>query len=233
MSPPYVAAIIAAAGAGRRLTADVRPDEAVPPLPKALQSLGGEPMLRHAVRAVEDHVAEVVVAAPSALVAVAQEAIASSPVRTVVVPGGATRQESVRRALDQVHHATDFVLVHDAARPLVPSAVVARVVTALQAGSAVVVPVVQVSDSLRWVVDDGDSTVLDRSRVRAVQTPQGFRLATLRAAHAAAGAAEVTDDASLAAGLGEQVTLVDGDVRGFKVTHALDVALAEVLLSRR
>lgn len=129
------------------------------------------------------------------------------------------------------------VLVHDAARALTPPAVVRRVAEAVAAGADVVVPVVPVTDS---VVDVADGVVpVDRARLRAVQTPQGFDLALLRRAHTAAEgraadeATAATDDAQLCAALGARVTLVDGHVDAVKVTTPRDLLLAEALVRDR
>ena len=95
------------------------------------------------------------------------------------------------------------------------------------------VPAIAVSDSLRQVAASGVNTPLDRHGVRAVQTPQGFRAETLRAAHEQLPHREATDDASLVELLGESITLVEGDIRGFKVTRAIDLMMAESLVERQ
>ncbi len=225
---PHVAAIIPAAGSGQRLAADDEASSAQLPI-KALRELAGETLLRHAIRCLEHVVDEIVVAAPAALVGriTADLEPLATPVR--VVEGGSSRQQSVGLALDQVSAMADFVLVHDAARPLVPSDVADRVVAALTAGAFAVVPAVGLSDSLRQVGTDGVSAPLDRHGVLAVQTPQGFRAETLRAAHQHAPHQEATDDASLVELLGESVTVVEGDIRGFKITRAIDLVFAESL----
>ena len=147
-----------------------------------------------------------------------------------VVPGGVTRQDSVRRALAALHPDVDLVLVHDAARPLTPPAVTDRVVAALHEGAQVVVPAIEVVDTLREVAGPTSRT-LDRAAIRAVQTPQGFRADVLRRAHEAADHDLATDDASMAERLGVPVVLVEGDARAVKVTRAADLLLAEALLS--
>jgi 2-C-methyl-D-erythritol 4-phosphate cytidylyltransferase len=226
-SPAVVAAIVPAAGSGTRLAAD----EADPGAPKALRLLAGEPLLRHAVRSLAHVVAQVVVpAAPGQLDAV-RSALGEVGARVEVVEGGATRQESVRRALAALDPATELVLVHDAARPLAPAAVAERVVVALQDGAEAVAPAVAMADTLRQLRADGTSQTLDRATVRAVQTPQGFTLEVLRRAHAAADHDLATDDASMAERLGVAVRLVEGDVLSFKVTRAIDLVLAEALLA--
>jgi 2-C-methyl-D-erythritol 4-phosphate cytidylyltransferase len=131
------------------------------------------------------------------------------------------------------------VLVHDAARCLCPPGVVRAVVAAVRAGHAVVVPATAVADTLKRTGPAGEVTAtVDRSGLAAVQTPQGFAAATLRAAHERARARRdageppaVTDDAGLAEDLGVTVVTVPGDPRAFKVTTPLDLAMAEALVS--
>ena len=230
------AAIVPAAGRGERLG---------PGAPKALRTLGGVPMLVHAVRALASARAVdlVVVAAPEDgvddVVALLTEhgLLDAAPGRAgaVVVAGGDTRQDSVARALQALPDDVDVVLVHDAARPLVPTSLVDAVAAAVRGGADAVVPGLAVADTIKSV-DPSDlvSATLDRSALRAVQTPQGFRRATLTAAHAAADPdAPATDDAGLVERLGGAVLVVPGDEEAFKVTRPLDLVLAEAVLSRR
>lgn len=139
-----------------------------------------------------------------------------------VVAGGASRSESVRAGLAAVPDDAEVVLVHDAARPLAPAEVWRRVIDGVRAGGDAVVPAVPVTDTLREV---GGGTV-DRTRFVAVQTPQGFRAAALRAAHAAGG--EATDDAALVEAAGGMVVVVDGHPAAMKLTspHDLQVLAA-------
>jgi len=225
---PKVAAVVPAAGAGTRLAAG----ETAPGPPKALRLLGGEPLLRHAVRSLEHAVTQVVVPAPADQREAVETALVGVPVSVTVVSGGASRQESVRRALAALDPDVGFVLVHDAARPLTPAAVTDRVVAALRSGAPVVVPAIPVVDTLRAVTSDASRT-LDRARIRAVQTPQGFEADVLRRAHDTADHDLATDDASMAEALGIPVVLVEGDARAVKVTHPDDLLLAEALLARQ
>ena len=117
-----------------------------------------------------------------------------------------------------------IVLVHDAARPLATKALFARVIEAVTHGAEAVVPVVELADTIRSV----DGGVVDRSTLRAVQTPQGFRYDTLVDAHASG--AEATDDASLAEAAGYTVTTVSGDPTNRKITDRADQCTAEALL---
>ncbi len=217
----HAAAIVAAAGSGSRLGAD---------LPKALVPLAGRPLVCRAVDALLDGgVAEVVVVVPAAQRAAFEAALPSG---VTVVDGGATRTASVRAGLAAVGPAATAVLVHDAARPLTPAAVIARVLDALAAGAPAVVPVLPVVDTTVLVDDDGLVTdAVPRAPLRRVQTPQGFDRATLEAAYAALGAgAELTDDAAVVRRAGVPVTTVAGDELCAKVTVAHDLTLAGLVL---
>jgi 2-C-methyl-D-erythritol 4-phosphate cytidylyltransferase len=229
--PGMVSVIVPAAGSGQRLGAST---------PKALVDLAGQPLLTHAVRSVlaGGLVHQVVLVAPAGLESEVERAAraAAGQVPTVVVTGGATRDLSVAAGLAAVDPRAQFVLVHDAARALVPAHVIADVVAALRAGAPAVVPGMPVADTIREVAPDGSSRTLERANLRAVQTPQGFPVAVLRAAHARraelAGLA-VTDDAGLVEAFGDPVTIVAGHAEAMKVTTPADLALAEVILAAR
>jgi 2-C-methyl-D-erythritol 4-phosphate cytidylyltransferase len=154
-----------------------------------------------------------------------------------VVAGGETRTASVRRALAELSAAVDIVLVHDAARPLAPPSLVDRVVAAIEAGADAVVPVVAVTDTVKQVDEAGVVVAtVDRSMLRAVQTPQGFRRDVLVAAHEAVGDGDdagASDDACLAERLGVSVVTVQGSVEAMKVTTRSDLLMAEMLLRER
>ena len=220
-----VVAVVPAAGSGERLGVGV---------PKALVALAGEPILAHAVRALvaDPRVELIVLAAPEGLEdpMLRAAAEAAGRVRVVAVTGGATRAASVRNALAAVPDGFPIALEHDAARCLVPVAVVAAVIDAVAGGAAAVVPGLPVVDTIREVRADGGSHTIDRSVLRAVQTPQGFELEVLRRAHAE-GDASATDDAGMVEALGIPVTLVPGDPRAFKVTTPLDLLLAGALVA--
>lgn len=175
-------------------------------------------------------VGPVVVAAPPAAVEVVAALLGPA---VTVVAGGRTRQDSVAAALASLPEEVDTVLVHDAARPLTPVEVLSRVVAALRGGAPAVVPVVAMADTVKEVDAAGRvAATLPRERLRAVQTPQGFRREVLLAAHARARRAgsAATDDAALVEELGLPVTTVPGDARGLKVTTPADLALAEALV---
>lgn len=194
--------------------------------------LAGEALVTHACRALRDGgVTSIVVAAPAEHLAAFSEILPD--VR--VVAGGSTRTASVRCGLAALPDDVDVVLVHDAARPLAPASLIARVATAVAAGEAAVVPVVAVADTVKEVDESGHVVrTLDRSALRAVQTPQGFRRDVLVAAHAAAGEdGDATDDAGLVERLGLSVATVAGSVDALKVTTRSDLLLAEALLRAR
>jgi len=193
--------------------------------------LAGEPLIVHAVRRLVP-IAEIVVAAPPDRVPEFTALLSGRlgpPVR--VVAGGASRRESVAGALAVVD--ADVVLVHDAARPLVPPVVVERVLAALEAEAAAVVPVVPVVDTVKEVSSDGVVRTLDRAALRAVQTPQGFRREVLARAHADWRGGEPTDDAAMVEALGVSVMVVEGSPEAFKITRPLDLRLAEAVLAAR
>ncbi|WP_433298760.1 2-C-methyl-D-erythritol 4-phosphate cytidylyltransferase [Actinoplanes sp. CA-030573] len=217
-----VAVLVPAAGAGLRLG---------PGGPKALRLLGGEPLLVHAIRrvAAASSVRQIVVAAPATEVEAVRELLAPvAPV--IVVAGGAERQESVSLALAAVPAEIGIVLVHDAARALTPPQLIESVAAAVREGHPAVIPVLPVVDTIKEV-GPGEVVLgtVDRSVLRSVQTPQGFRHEVLAAAHAGAAGA-LTDDAGLVEKAGLPVTCVPGSELAMKITRPLDLILAEALL---
>jgi len=225
------AALVPAAGLGVRMGTGAQ---------KALRLLAGEPLLVHAVRGLlaARMVAQVVVAAPPGQEDVVRRLL---PAGVLVVPGGATRTDSVAAALAAADPALEVVLVHDAARPLTPPALIDAVVGVVLDGAGAVVPALPVTDTVKRV--DAAGRVLgtvDRADLRAVQTPQGFRREVLLRAYAAAAAdsaagarAEATDDAGLVERLGLEVVTVVGSDEAFKVTRPADLLFAETLLAGR
>jgi len=226
------AAVVPAAGRGERLG---------PGAPKALRNLAGQPLIVHAVRALADarSIDVVVVAAPegeqTAVRLLLGPVVADTEL--VVVTGGATRQQSVAAALQVLPDDVDVVLVHDAARPLVPSEIVDAVAAAVRGGSDAVVPGVPLSDTIKQVDPAGRvERTVDRTLLRAAQTPQGFARIVLESAHrlaAESGVVDLTDDAGLVEQAGHQVLVIPGSEDGFKVTRPLDLVLAEAVLARR
>ncbi|MEV8020781.1 2-C-methyl-D-erythritol 4-phosphate cytidylyltransferase [Streptomyces sp. NPDC086554] len=234
-SESRTAVVIPAAGRGVRLG---------PGAPKALRALNGTPMLIHAIRAMAASraVSLVVVVAPPDGAAEVKTLLDDHalPERTdfVVVPGGETRQESVKLGLDALPPGIGVVLVHDAARPLVPVDTVDGVIEAVRDGAPAVVPALPVADTVKQVeprdagLPEPVVATPERSRLRAVQTPQGFDRDILVRAHETV-TDNVTDDASMVEQLGLQVVVVPGHEEAFKVTRPLDLVLAEAVLARR
>ena len=224
-----VAAVLVAGGSGSRLGADV---------PKAFVEVDDRTLLEHAAERFVEHsaVRDVVVVVPAELIGLAEELLAEAFEEDGAVPavvaGGATRQESVARGLAALAEDVDTVLVHDVARAFVPPPVIGRVLAALASGAAAVVPTVPVADTVRSVDGGALGAVVDRARLAAVQTPQGFARQVLLAAHAASGDFGATDDASLVEAVGVPVVAVPGAAEAFKVTVPLDLALAGLVADR-
>jgi 2-C-methyl-D-erythritol 4-phosphate cytidylyltransferase len=229
-----VGVVVPAAGIGRRLG---------PQGAKALVRLAGRPLLAHAVAAMEanDCTTAVVVVGPPDAVDVTAKLLADEGFAkvTAVVPGGPTRQASVAAGLEALPPGPAFVAVHDAARPLVAPGAVDRMLGLLVeagTGMAGVVPGVPVTDTIRRVDVAGRSTgIVDRERLRAMQTPQLFVREVLEEAHRLARRDDVdaTDEAALVELAGHPVRVVPGDPENLKVTTALDLAVAETLLAGR
>jgi 2-C-methyl-D-erythritol 4-phosphate cytidylyltransferase len=232
VSSSAVACVLVAAGRGERLG-----DE----LPKTFVEVGGRPLVWHALRALarSTRVAVVAVVVPAGYEDKAGELVrdAGEGMSAVVVAGGATRQESVALGLAALPVGTDIVLVHDAARCLAPPDLFDAVAADVADQHDAVTPGLAVVDTLKQV--DGSGRVIatpDRSALRAVQTPQGFRHDVLARAHAAAaerGDHDAPDDASLVERLGLPVHVVDGRPEAFKITRPHDLVLAEAVLARR
>lgn len=214
-SPPYarVAAVVVAAGAGLR---------AGQPLPKQFAPWRGKPVVRHSVEALANAgIAPIMVCIPEGADVVAAEALGGLDVRFIT--GGATRQGSVLAGLEALESAApELVLIHDAARPVLPSAVIDRLVAALDQHPGAI-PVLPVVDSLAHGADGLMGDPADRATLRRVQTPQAFRFADILAAHRSwTGADSAGDDAQVAQAAGLAVALVDGDEALHKLTYAAD-----------
>ncbi len=220
--------IIVAAGSGMRFGA---------PLPKQYTMLMGRPVLVHTIEAFRRLL-------PEAEIAVAinpdYERLWTDLWAThghgdmpQTVYGGASRAESVYNAIRALDPEDDsVVMVHDGARPVVSGKLISGLFVALDAGEAAVPAIVE-TDTIRRVTPTGSETV-DRSKYFRVQTPQAFKASLLKAAYSMAleaGFEKFTDDASVAEALRPScVALTAGDVRNIKITHPLDLAVAEVYL---
>ena len=233
---PRVIALIAAAGQGTRLGAEV---------PKAYVELRGRTLLERSMRALlaSGVVDEVIVLVspdmePEAAriigridTAGAKDTTNAAPIR--LVHGGSERADSVWAGLQAIPDDDAVVLIHDAARALTPPAMVRGVAKRVLEGAPAAVPVVPVADTIKEVAADAVVSTPDRSRLRAVQTPQAFRLSALRQANLDYWAEQpeftATDDASLMEWHGERVATVPGDTLAFKITTPIDLTLAHAL----
>jgi 2-C-methyl-D-erythritol 4-phosphate cytidylyltransferase/2-C-methyl-D-erythritol 2,4-cyclodiphosphate synthase len=208
------AAVIVAAGQGLR---------AGQPLPKQFARWHGKPLVRHAAEALIDAgAAPLVLTIPAGADAIAAEALAGlQGIRFVA--GGATRQASVRAALESLaDEAPELVLIHDAARPHCPRVVIERLLAALEAAPSAI-PVLPVVDSLARAERGLMAGSAEREALRRVQTPQAFRYPEILAAHRSwSGEPDAGDDAQVAQAAGLAVALVEGDERLRKLTFAED-----------
>ena len=210
--------IVVAAGSASRFGA-----------PKQFLDLGGISVLDRSVATAARHSHGVVVVIPAEPVDGFDHGFDSTDplggVELSVVAGAESRAGSVRRGLVALPDDVSVVLVHDAARPLASDRIFERVIAAVLAGADAVAPVIPVTDTVRRRTGG----IVDRDQLAAVQTPQGFRAHTLRAAHA--GGADATDDVTLVEDQGGTVVLVDGDRRNLKLTSPLDLEVAALFLT--
>lgn len=216
-------AVIVAAGTGSRAGG-----------PKQWRELGGRPVVRWSAEALlAAGASELAVVVAPGDEALATESLAGLD-RWVAVVGGATRAASVQAGLNALTAAPDAkVLIHDAARPLLDAATLHRVRAALDRHPAAL-PVLPVADSLRRGVDGLMAEPVDRDGLWRAQTPQGFRLGTIRDAYADWSAiAPPTDDVEVARAAGHAVAMVPGDPRLMKLTYPEDFAMAEALIPRQ
>lgn len=240
-SDSRICVVIPAAGSGTRLGE---------PTPKAFVDLGGRSIIERCVDNIPQSLgASIVVVVPADLVAHARVLL---PGTVTVVVGGAHRSESVRAGIAASGDA-DIVLVHDAARPLTPASVFARVVDAVRSGRRAVVPGVPVADTLKEIAPISGPTggadsvgaesgldfavepvtrTVDRELLRAVQTPQGFTREALVAAHAD-DQGLATDDAGLAERIGIEVHVVPGDPLALKITTPWDLRIVRDIVAEQ
>jgi 2-C-methyl-D-erythritol 4-phosphate cytidylyltransferase/2-C-methyl-D-erythritol 2,4-cyclodiphosphate synthase len=211
---PSFAAVIVAAGRGLRAGQD---------LPKQFANWRGKPLLRHSAEALANAgAAPIVVAIPDGAEAIAQRALAGID-GIVLVTGGATRQQSVRAALEALEaDAPTHVLIHDAARPGLSQAVITRLLAALESFPGAI-PVLPVVDSLALAEGERMAGSAPREELRRVQTPQAFRFGEILASHRAwPGEPDAGDDAQVAQAAGLDIGLVEGDEALRKLTFAED-----------
>ncbi len=209
-----VAVIIPAGGSGERLGADI---------PKALVQLAGRTLIERAVANMAPIANQIIVAAPAGYEEEFQQLLGSE---VTVVTGGRSRTLSVKNALQFVEKENNYILIHDAARALASTDLAMRVIDSLRAGERAVVPGLAVADTIKRVDRDNYVTKTPtRSKLRAIQTPQGFSRKLLIKAHSSSS--EVTDDAGLVEDRGVEVKVIAGEEHAFKITTMSDLALAE------
>ena len=211
------AAIIAAAGAGNRLAAN---------LPKALVKLVDKTLVEHAVAALSPVADLIIITAPAGYEDQFSKLLGD---QVKVITGGVLRSDSIRIALSNIPENYEYVLVHDGARALATTDLAQSVVAQLVKGEQAVIPALDVIDTIKEV--DSNNYVrntLNRSSLRAVQTPQGFSRSVLARAHQASE--DATDDAALVEALGIAVKVIPGEFRALKITTKADLVTATQIL---
>ncbi|MGA1333988.1 MAG: 2-C-methyl-D-erythritol 4-phosphate cytidylyltransferase, partial [Candidatus Nanopelagicaceae bacterium] len=215
---PKSAAIIAGAGMGHRLGADI---------PKALIQIQGITLLERAFTSLSKVVDEIIITAPAGYEEQFKALVGQS---ATVITGGVLRSDSIRVALKALSPSVESVLIHDAARALASNSLAARVLGEVQSGLSAVIPVLKVIDTIKEIDRDGFVRATpDRSSLVAAQTPQGFNRQVLERAHSASD--DATDDAALVEAIGVKVKTIEGEFSAFKITTKEDIGQALLLLS--
>ena len=215
---PKSAAIIAGAGMGHRLGAEI---------PKALIQIQGITLLERAFTSLSKVVDEIVITAPAGYEEQFKAIVGQS---AEVITGGVLRSDSIRVALKALSPSVESVLIHDAARALASSDLAAKVLGELRSGQSAVIPVLKVIDTIKEIDRDGFVRATpDRSSLVAAQTPQGFNRQVLERAHSASD--DATDDAALVEAIGVKVKTIEGETLAFKITTKEDIGQALLLLS--
>ena len=212
-----IAAILVAAGSGTRFGADI---------PKQFLTIAGKPVIRHAAEALAGHVSLLQPVGDAESIAPLLDGIAGC---LPVVAGGATRQDSVRAGMEAlVPYAPDIVLVHDAARPVIPEGTIPALLAALREAAGAI-PAAPVADTLKRVDRGVITETVSRTGLFRAQTPQAFRFPVLLAAHRS-GLTGTTDDASLLEATGESVEVVPGSDDNIKLTYPEDQVRLERIM---
>jgi 2-C-methyl-D-erythritol 4-phosphate cytidylyltransferase/2-C-methyl-D-erythritol 2,4-cyclodiphosphate synthase len=213
-----IAAILVAAGSGSRFGAET---------PKQFLPLLGKPVIRHAADALAGHVDLLQPVGDAVAIEAALEGVSHLP----AVAGGDTRRDSVRAGLEAlVRHGPDVVLVHDAARPVIPAGTIQALLAALDETPAAI-PAIPVADTLKAVADGRITATVPREHLFRAQTPQAFRFVSLLEAHRADTGMPATDDASLLEAAGEPVAIVPGSEDNIKLTYAEDLPRLERVMT--
>jgi 2-C-methyl-D-erythritol 4-phosphate cytidylyltransferase/2-C-methyl-D-erythritol 2,4-cyclodiphosphate synthase len=213
-----VAAILVAAGSGSRFGAET---------PKQFIPLAGKPVIRHAAESLAAHVTFLQPVGDAVAIGRALDGVPHLP----AIAGGATRQDSVRAGLEALEaRMPEVVLVHDAARPLIPAGTVPALLAALEHASGAI-PAVPVADTLKHVTDGLITATVPRDGLYRAQTPQAFRYKVLLDAHHAGISMAATDDAALLEAIGESLVIVPGSDDNIKLTYAGDMVRLERIMA--
>jgi 2-C-methyl-D-erythritol 4-phosphate cytidylyltransferase len=214
--------IIPAGGAGTRMGGNI---------PKQFVLLDRQPVMAHSIRAFRRALrdADIVVAIPPEHFEIWADLCLKYDIpHHKVCEGGATRFESVQRAIRELDSDCEYIAVHDAVRPLVAESLITHCFDmARKHGTAI--PVLEVTDSIRRLTENYSYSV-DRAELRAVQTPQVFRADILRTGYERAAGDNFTDDAAVVESIGYSIMLCTGQTRNIKLTHPVDLAIAETIL---
>ena len=212
--------IIVAAGKGLRMGAE---------LPKQFLSISERPMLMDTISQFSETLpeAEIILALNEEYIPFWNELCVKYSFDTPlkIIKGGNSRFQSVRNCVMSVSDIAQFVLIHDGVRPFVSSELINRVVSSVELFDAVI-PVISIVDSLREVISDSTSKVVDRENYKIVQTPQAFSFELLKKAYAQSENSSFTDDASVVEKFGFIVNMVEGDRRNIKITTVEDMKYA-------
>ena len=222
----YCGAVIVAAGSASRMEG----------IDKALALLGGEPVIVQTIRAFQScpAIGEIVIVTRQDLLARVADLAKPFPKVRAVVVGGADRTRSVLCGLSALSEKVQLAAIHDGARPLVTQELIAKTVSAADAHGAAA-PAIAVKDTIKIAQNHWVSCTPDRTSLRAIQTPQTFRLQEIRSALCKAMEAGVslTDDCSALEWMGQPVYLVDGQESNIKITTPMDLKVARLLWEDR
>lgn len=216
--------IIVAGGSGSRMNSTI---------PKQFLPIGHLPMLMHTINAFKDSDSSVIVVIPEQFIDLWSQLCIqySFNVNHSIVAGGNTRFESVKSGLDAIKTTEGIVAIHDGARPLVSLNLIQTAFKlANETGSAV--PYCDINDSIRFI-DGATNNSVPRNLYKLIQTPQCFKLSLIKNAYSVSDKNDFSDDASLLETQGVEITLFNGDTENIKITHPIDMVIAEEILKQR
>lgn len=216
-------AIIVAGGKGSRFGSDT---------PKQFLPLNGTPILMHTINRFNECNCKIIVVLPESQISHWKQLCYkhSFSIPHLIIAGGQTRFHSVKNAIDSITPAEcDLIAIHDGVRPLVSKNIIDEAFDiALTKGSAI--PAIELTDSIRQLYNNSTSKALPRASLRAVQTPQTFQALLIKKAYDTPFSDDFTDDASVVEALGHNITLTNGSPKNIKITHSIDLIIAEEIL---